>query len=479
MMVNFTMIKTQLRLINFHQIFTIFCLIGCLNQLRQVVTIHLNYEHITRLYMEIPRESILPDLVLCFEVAYLLNWSKLVTHQPELVKFIGANETKQWYRMLEEDILTVNDKILSRLRIDQITDLTYEPNQMFDQIHVREKSSKGIYDLCRVRRFFSSNHLCLTFQCNRKKKVRLVYNAKYQKFRENLFNLELNQVIFANIPRVYATLVMINKLPWDIRTTWISMSFGKNSPSYQLDFTILTTLSLPAPFKSNCIDYGKFGFVSRAQAIQSCLNHESIHILGCPFHSNNVEIDLDMMSGYSMYRANQHNQSYVKLVDRMVSECHSKYVPIDCKKTRILTSIQPEKRFSRNHSTVRVNENKGPNVEVILEPASTLIELFISINSIVSTWFGFSLAARTQGIMSTSKSFINKRFFNFTSKSKFKVLSTEKSKKFHSKDQLIFVLTDHSKRPYILAYQGEHTNQLIVPKFIYTSPKHVPSKMLN
>lgn len=450
--------------INCRNGFTLICLIGCSFQLQQILINYLNYDYKTRVTISTQGQGDQPDLVLCTEIVLLVDPIKFVLHQPDLASSMSANDSRLWFKLIQTDIHPLTEKLTMSLTIDQISDILYTPVDLFDKVAIKSKHSTKIYDLCHLRKFYNGQNFCVTFQCNYDNQVtELESKSQFEFHQPNLVRIHLNQSLFRHISRLFATLVKSERLTWDKRNNWASLALTSDSNIYTIDFTILRTVSLPAPFSTNCLHYPNFGFTSRAFARQICLNKESLRLLGNPFHSTVIEPDLELSLGTPRYKKNSENVTYQKIVHEIVRKCYQKFSNVDCMDDVFLVEANPALRLTQNETIIQLNTNKGPNFVVILEPASTLTELCISIASIISSWFGISLSYQTQKMMEILKIF-SKNYLPkgqphsrwkslFNKKSENKSTQRYKGKNVQSSKGKVFIRKDYTNRPYILAYQ--------------------------
>uniref|UniRef100_T1KJN0 Uncharacterized protein n=1 Tax=Tetranychus urticae TaxID=32264 RepID=T1KJN0_TETUR len=385
-----------------HTIFTIICSIGFLIQLILVLINYFSYPVLTNVYLTVPEVTELPDVPVCFDGAYMINWTKALLEHPQFktVFKIPRSVNTRDEAAIRVHIFKLFDKnqimrlTVKNLTVRQTGNLFYTKDELFDSVSITNLTASESKDYCEIHALTRKMRYCSVIACSVKKVVTLsnLENAK-SSISPNILTIRIKQQIFDYAPNFFITLVPPKIMPRGNLLRWDTMSVYHKEPRfYKMHYFIFERRLLPAPYATNCFDYHTLGYKQSIDMKDSCFNNESMKMFGVPFHASTLNLSIGIPFGSVKYAENQFNTTFRKQLDTIVDTCFKLTERPDCyRKTFIIRPRNPI-ITTGNCSVIAFGSIKEPNIKVVLEPRLVWVDIIITIGSISGTWFGFSIA---------------------------------------------------------------------------------------
>lgn len=398
--------------INLHTIFEIICSIGFLIQSTLVLINYFSFPELTNVSLIVPEVTPLPDVVICFDGAYIINWTKVFIqyqqfkstfHLPNNLNI--ANEIA-----LRRYLFSIWDKnqlmmILARsLTISQLVSLMYTNSELVTSLSITNLTVNQSKDFCKIDKVLRSLRICYIFHCSLKGPVTLSNEESAKAFiSPNILTINMNQSIFNFAPNFFITLVPPSYKPRGNSLRWDTMSIVYNEPLvYRMHYFTFERKLLPSPYQSNCIDYIPLGYRRAIDMKDVCFNNKSIEYFGVPFHASMIDVDLNVPLGLVKYTDNVDNRTFRQQLNFIVDHCFQLTERPDCYEKIFFIRPRNPIPTSGNKSVISFGTIKEPNIKVIVEPRLVLIDVIIAIGSISGTWFGFSIIEHVPKIYRSS-----------------------------------------------------------------------------
>lgn len=399
------------RIFNRKFLFLIMCFIGCALQLVYLLKSFFSYEYLTVINMEIPEATSLPDIVVCFEIYYMINYTKLFDEYPEIREKVEAKiginmnvntEPPEKFRDFLFNYLPPTDLIIlisERLTVLQMTQVLYQKEEFVTKIRrgygKRVSNSK---EICPVVESYKEFAMCYTFQCSRNssKYVFSVSDRVKDPTYSPLFNIYFNHKLLSLVPQFYVTLVRPNSLPQGQLLKWVTLSpepdsLETMSLKFMIRFWIFRPTLLPSPFGPKCQNYTHLGFTSRIDMRDQCLENFSMERLNVTFHTSVTRSNMNTSFAFLGHWRNRNNQTYIDEIGRIVDECDFRTKSPDCDIEHYIPERGRVESFLSSEAALIVDLTQQPNIKIELQPKIQAIDCIILFESVLGNWFGFSM----------------------------------------------------------------------------------------
>lgn len=353
--------------------------------------------------MEIPTSTPLPDVVTCFEIYYLMNYTKLFQLYPHSRKNMRESlkvdkdpePTEDFRAYLFHQIppLELTLALISNLTINQVTTSLYQSDELLEDIRIRSEGIEmDVGRSCPIKEYYKELSMCYIFACSENSSLSFsISNREKSPLSIPLFSIQFKQKLLNLIPTFYVTLIEPNTLPRGKQLVWVTFNTERRSMRFMVQFYIFHSILLPSPFGTDCRNYSLDDFSSRIDMRDQCMVNSSMEKLGVPFHTSATYSRLDTEFPFTNFYKNRHDSNYIANLVDIVDECDRKTLKPDCEIKYYITQRRVPEHIFRNESELVVEQIKQPNIRVQLHPKMLLSDCFILIGSVMGTWFGFSI----------------------------------------------------------------------------------------
>lgn len=320
------------------------CLSGLTWQVAQISINYFQFETVSDIKVTLPEEYVSNNnaLNLCFKYFEVMNvdvFSDLLT------KYDIHNES------FDESRRELNKKIL----IGEIFKLTLNFDVLF---RTTDKSLK-------VTKYLYQNFVC--FRLHDMKQ----YITKVRANIDMIKNVTVAYISFAP-EAMHMDRTRFRRVT-EIRERNVSTIF-------LFDFALFTIQKLSWPYKEMCINYSDIGFISRHDAINNCMNDDTM--------SGNNEIYPGLcIFNNSVYN----NHRYASKVNEIIeASCKEKYKDDDCFKITIFTNVKITDGASGNSIEINAPKSSFPSNLITSKPMINVVDFFTFNFGALATWIGFS-----------------------------------------------------------------------------------------
>ena len=163
----------------------------------------------------------------------------------------------------------------------------------------------------------------------------------------------------------------------------------KEGDVFVISYKCYNITRLRHPYKSDCKDYTRQGFQSKAHAVALCRNHFSSQLLNLTTPGTVVILERSLNTTYlglTIERSN-HRAKYVSIA----KECRKKYSSLDCNEEMYVTELV-SRHTGRNYgSNILVVLPKEPTIGSVKEPNLSFDEYAILFCSTLGYYFAFTV----------------------------------------------------------------------------------------
>ncbi|XP_015782270.1 uncharacterized protein LOC107360162 [Tetranychus urticae] len=360
------------------------------------------YEYLTKAFVGVPEATLLPDVSICFAIIDMINYTKLFSNYPFLLQDIGFPRGTSITADIVKSIrgeYSENDLLLffmERLKINQIwTQMISSKSVFMKAVTYRVDELDIIEESCPFKEFFIEQAYCYSFSCSDvQSKQSHLYGLIEQYKRLNnrqIFTLSLHQPFFNTINYYWIGLTAVGTLPRGQQVKWEAQAAYKNTKRHTFFFSSIETRLLPAPYKTNCVNYTEKGFLTNTEMADACEIDLSMKQIGSPLPENLIGSPLDAHFGVPVYEHNRANSSFLQLVSDIVDHCSKITKQPNCLSVVYIPSSRTPLPIMSNYTEVTVEQVSDPIYIVELESRLTKLDVIIAIGSILGTWLGFSI----------------------------------------------------------------------------------------
>lgn len=403
-----------------HRLLVYFCVGGVFYQSYILLKDYFDYKHISVISMYIPIKTQLPDPVVCFEISYMINYTKLYEKYPELAKVIknkykvfdDPEPIEEFRRNLFRKVTPTNlvHDLADRVQVREMTELLYPRDQLVKSTVIRgqrgddEEEDDGQSEAtCSVEEYYKEYSICYTFVCSKNRTVYFTIADKEKSpLSLPLFRINFNQMLLNLIPTFYVTLVEPNTLPRGQILKWVTFNTDNRSMRFVVHFYVFHSILLPSPYETQCKNYSLYGFKSRIDMRDQCLEVSAMNDLGVSFHTAVTNPNLEAPFAFVSYLQNRKNGAYLKQFKEIVNHCDNLSKQPDCDIKYYITQRKTPEHMFRNESELVIDHIRQPNIRVELQPKMKLVDCIILVGSVISTWFGWSVYYHLPKLISLS-----------------------------------------------------------------------------
>lgn len=350
--------------------------------------------------MNVPERTNLPDVVVCFEIYYLINYTKLFQKYPAInasvrEKFkidIDSEPAPEFREYLFKKVRPASllFMIADDLAVHQVTEVLYDRKEILKKTKIR--SGDGSNRECQVQEYYKELAMCYIFACSANSTTSFtVADREKSPDSEPLFQIFFRQSLLNLIPSFYVTLVRPNTLPQGQILKWVTFNPAGRSFKFVIEFYVFHSILLKKPFSTNCRNYSEDGYKSRIDYRDNCLIRKSMQFLGVPFHSSITRPDSNTSFSFIGYNKNRKNEAYTKTLVTIVDECDAETVQPDCDIEYFITQRRAPEHSYSDESDLVVEQIRQPNIRVTLKPKMFWVEAIILFGSVLGNWFGFAI----------------------------------------------------------------------------------------
>lgn len=357
----------------------VICLLCSLINLFDNIKEYFEYRYLVTTRLVSSDQVVLPAISIC--TSNFFDLVKVQRINPELILEFGGQDLNE---------RAVKPKLLRRLNFSQLTSYAYTYDQIVSQCSVYDSQMRSVpcETLGSVRIWYSFDTVC--FQLFATRTPATVHRLRYR--REDLIELHwilitLHKPVFQK--RHVGLLVSRPDVP--LQPFYTNPAFVKssvvNTQTLVVTFLKIRTQQLPAPYKSNCLDYSRTfdgRWISQKNCSFACLIDRMRSLNQMPeFLLVESRPDLG-----SLHFTN--NYSY------LLSSCQKACARPDCEEEDFELQVKYEKMTASKHQPtfqVKIVYNYGPEKVILYQPLSTRVQVTSIIAFIFSPlafWLGIS-----------------------------------------------------------------------------------------
>lgn len=392
----------------FSSLFLLFCIAGTISQLGYLILSYFRHEYHTIINMEIPDDTYLPDVSVCFEILFMINYTKLYEAHPSVygklfesikpklsLSIDDPPEPAENFREILFANLKPNDVIFmvtENLTVSQVNKLLFHRDDIVKTIKLWTRDEKkDSKQACEIKEYFKDYSMCYVFACSRDHPVTFSVSDREKSPMSNpLFSIVFDQSILKFLPRFYVTLLKPNTEPRGQMLKWVSYTTEKKSKKFMVSFYEFHSILLPPPYPTMCRDYAEEGFKSRIQYRDECMNNRSLDELGVPFLSSAISPNTSKIFAFVKYMQ-QTNESYQDKIEEIVNHCDSLTQEPDCDSRFYITQRREPELLFQNESTLVIDQIRQPNITILFKEKTSIYDCLILIGSVLGNWFGFAI----------------------------------------------------------------------------------------
>lgn len=370
------------------------CFIGCSYQVYDIISLFLRYDTVTFVSIKQLDSMKMMDLSLCARARDVFD----------LAAFSKAKRAKVWIQGNEIRI----DGRKKRATIKDYFDFTPDGKDLIDECAVRQPLSYshdgmdrvGCNKMFQIEKFFIQEYICYKFH------VKTYENDTYY-FDHLAFARSFSGMFFAIFlkPQFY-TKIFIFKASIHSNAQFPELSIVStetifqtengshyNPASYNLDFFKYFIFNLPAPFKTDCLNYHSIGYKSQRDCFVKCLQKQTIkHFNKVSFVGISQSIDYETIND-----TDNNNRTFAKFLHQLEVACDRNCSKRNCILDRYITETHIY-QFKRN-TRFKVEIPKQPSFKVRYSQKLDRTEFLVYMFSCFGTWFGLSMSGILESLL--------------------------------------------------------------------------------
>lgn len=395
-------------------------MIGATVQISYLLYRFFSYELLTTCHVGDPESTLLPDIAICFPILDAINYTALFLNYPSILGELGYRPgTRVTYELIHSIRAKVSDNYLlfffqERLKIDQLWKQIVNSSMIYRKAFVHKATDDDIIRLpCSSNDFFMEKEYCYSFTCSS------AYNSSepivtekvdlYKKLTtQEVFTLEVPQSFFRTIDFYWVSLIPRGELPRGNKIKWESQEAYDIARKHTFFFYYIEIRRLGPPYPTNCANYSDRGYLSRVDMEDKCEINLSLQKIGSPLPTSIVDKPLDAPFGSYILEKNIQNETYLDSISKIAEACLQIASQPDCYEINYFPLSRTPLPIQGNYTEITVEQVSDPIYTISIEPKMTLLDLIISIGSVLGTWLGFSIVDSIPQVAS----FIGVKFFN-------------------------------------------------------------------
>ncbi|XP_025015918.1 uncharacterized protein LOC112538505 [Tetranychus urticae] len=395
-----------------YKIFIIVCAVCCSIQLYKITRVYLDYK--TRTYIDIsftPQIEI-PDITWCTQFLYTINWTHwLIEHRqlkPEDCSLddndtIAVNQIKKCFDKMGQ--YAFQAYVEKHFTVDRFYRTIVKSHSVINGVFFWTQFGElnGLQDLneeiiCQTKTFIRDPQVCYHVACrNKSDPNRPLYFAKNRlNMASNIGSLYQVSVLQEYFKRWEHIFIFIHSplfLPHGFEISHTILS-GVDQPStYYLQFRRMIVNLLPAPYKSNCIQYrdSKGKLQSQAQHYEQCVNNKTLQLDPSLVFYRTLIVDPNNTKAHFVNRL-RFKPKYADLLEEIHDTCRQVTLNSECRKLFYATAlIGYEDLINSNATLFTIMNSVEPDLNKTTIADFPLGSYIIYIGSTLGTWFGFSM----------------------------------------------------------------------------------------
>uniref|UniRef100_T1L581 Uncharacterized protein n=1 Tax=Tetranychus urticae TaxID=32264 RepID=T1L581_TETUR len=373
-----------------HQLFQIFCVFGAIIQVSYIFKRYFSFAYSTRAIIYVPDRTELPDVIICYDMLYMVNQSKLITVYPNLFQQSKLNHSE-----VLEVLKNSYNGYFTNLTIKQTWNLMLSSEAAVHSAIARSAPDKGktiTYD-CPFRNVFYRNAYCFVFTCWTERPAIIWSRNLYRGSQyETFFEINFHQSFFQKIHYYYLALINPKTTALGASLKWESQETVAQTQSHRYFFYSLQVDYLPKPYATNCLNYSELGYPSRIDMINQCEIKLAMELLGAPLAWSIIDYPYDKLFGKQIYDQRKEDPGYLKTVEEIVFRCFDAAKQPDCVARSFYSSIRSPIPITGNFAKISFDTIRDPIYRITYEPEMTILDALIMTGTALGTWLGFSIA---------------------------------------------------------------------------------------
>lgn len=378
----------------------------CLIQLSSITIDYMQGETTSRINLNTPSKTIMPDVSLCFQIMDIINVSlfKKTFSDVEVENLIYS---WTWTRAQKAKMYS----ILGNLTLTELTSYMKNYHLIIRSIVPAdlEYGDEKFYNnniTCSQHSYILEPYMCITVQCERNgKPVDYERHAIFAPpYGGRMLTLSLN----SELSNFVSTYDIILTTPGSLVRTGSNPSYGytirQDSPvTLVLSYSSVVN-KLLEKYETDCRDYSKSGFDNRNHFIESCCSNYSYKTFDSAFYGSVQLLDSDNVnmskhSGYRQYYFEFLDENYSrrleneKLFKNVRASCWEKASQVDCFTEIYFPKLHRIYRENRKIFNVIIHAPTVPSEINRFFPKYYLMDYLIYIGSSLNFWFGLSLVS--------------------------------------------------------------------------------------
>lgn len=341
-----------------------FCLTGCAWQIYYISDQYFAYDSVTQVKITRTHNYYPPVLTFCFYLRDVLN------NSGEFLNIADCfNRTPTIATIIDHAL--IHDEF--NFILNEVNATTYEK-------------------FFKIEKLIKKNLICYSIRFHENIRF-LLYYLVNGRTTPTIMKLWINGTSFrtSDLFQIYLTSTkdgargMVGSFVAVDRKIFNSTTGEGDANLIQISYNSFTSIRLPFPYKTNCLDYRTINFESKKHCFEDCLLKNTISRLGkVPFSVVvNEPLDLQIISD-----ADIKNSTFHKIRYSIEEECFSKCEKSNCKEfsytPKLISTIQEKDLI------VYLNVADSPDIISEYIPRLSFVEYAIYVLSCISFWVAFS-----------------------------------------------------------------------------------------
>lgn len=394
----------------YYDFFILLCAISCSIQLITITTEFLKYPVLETIEISFPSTIEIPDLTICTQFLYAINWTYFLNHHINLItnytncKLQGStdeqlnqtksffNEMGQWeFQPFVEKHFTYQQFYKSVIKSNELIDeIKFWTNNQ--TINIIESNPLKEID-CSHETFIKDPHVCYHVGCrNKTAPTEAAFLTKsdlnYGPMIGSIMQVTLNRSYFDHWEHAFVYIHSPLSLPYGDEVSSIMINSRNEGSIFYLSYKRLIVNLLPLPYQTDCLDYLKQFKVSRANLYEQCVNNKT----KSEYKFINYQTIIREPEKFNYKFSNRLRFNYSDQLDQIYSQCKLLVNKSQCNQRYFIPySMGYEQLFDQQSANFLIVAPVDPEINKTCVAKINLVNYFVSIGSILGTWFGFSV----------------------------------------------------------------------------------------
>lgn len=352
------------------KLFYVACFLGFLFQSDDIINLYLKYEAITQVSVR-HKEFLRPvDVSFCSGLEAILS-------PPLFFDLFSSATIKEYF-----DFTPNPESLLTCCMIR-------EPNQ-YGFVLIRTQQECNHFFT--IRKFYVKEYICydirLSIYENETYNYDNIANAEF--FSNSMFALYLNET-FMKSSKLIKVGIGPNSLSGYHEKSFAFAEYMKinrkavDPVSLSANYYTYTTINLPAPYFTDCMNYFEIGFPSKQRCISQCITKGTIEAFNkVPF----TESIYEPIALHHIHMTDTSNRTFNLILNSLEMKFKSSCRNWDCLSKKYINSLSAE---YNDVNRLLVKATREPSLVVQFQAKLKIAEFIIYLLSTFSTWFGFSV----------------------------------------------------------------------------------------